>query len=220
MHIDVYQDTVCPWCRIGKRSLELALEGWEGEPVTVRYHSFFLNPEIPAEGYDFKTHMLAKGRGRMTLADFFGPPTERGAAIGLTFNFDAIERAPNTTLSHQLAAIAPEAMRSQLTDALYTAYFEDGKDIGDIAVLAEIAAKLGMDPVETRQRLLAGEGLAQVEADVITARRLGISGVPFFVINNQVGFSGAQPVPTMRRVLDQVAAESVAADPVRLPTNI
>lgn len=208
MQIDVYQDTVCPWCRIGKRHLDLALEEW-GEPVTVNYHSFFLNPDIPAEGYDFRPYMTAKGGGQMPLEGFFEAPRERGAAVGLTFNFEDITRAPNTTLSHQLIAITPEADRAAMTDAIYAAYFEYGRDIGDLDVLVDIATEQGLDGAAVRAQLEAGEGLEEVQADVTRARQLGISGVPFFVINDTYGFSGAQPPHMIRNVLAQVAAEIV-----------
>jgi predicted DsbA family dithiol-disulfide isomerase len=208
MHIDVYQDTVCPWCRIGKRHLELALEGYE-QPVSVAYHSFYLNPDIPPEGYDFRPYMIAKGGGQIELEGFFDGPRERGAAVGLTFNFEDITRAPNTTLSHQLIAITPDADRAAMTDAIYAAYFEHGRDIGELAVLLDIAEGQGVDREMTREKLEAGAGLEDVEADVAMAQRLSISGVPFFVINGKYGFSGAQPPQMIRSVLEQVAAEDV-----------
>lgn len=208
MQIDVYHDTVCPWCRIGKRHLELALQDWD-EPVSVTYHSFFLNPDIPPEGHDFQPYMRAKGGGRMELEGFFDAPRQRGAAVGLTFNFEDITRAPNSTQSHQLIAITPEDGRAAMADAVYAAYFEHGRDIGDIDVLLDIAEAEGLGREEARARLEAGEGLDTVQADVATARQLGISGVPFFVINNKYGFSGAQPPEAMRDILEQIAAENV-----------
>lgn len=211
MQIDVFSDTVCPWCRIGKRHLELALEEWQGEPVTVRYRSFFLDPTTPPEGRDFKTHMLAKGRGRMTLEDFFTAPTDRGAAVGLTFDFDAIERSPNTMLSHRLAYLAPEESRGAMLDAIYSAYFEHGRDIGDIDVLVELAGSVGLDPDETRTALEGDAAEGHVLADVNYARQVGISGVPFFVFNEKYAFSGAQPPESIRRVMEQVAAETAAS---------
>ena len=117
MHIDLFSDTVCPWCRIGKRHLELALAEWAretAEPVTLCYRSFFLDPTTPPEGRDFRGHMTAKGGGRVPLEQFFAAPRERGAAVGLTFNFEAIEKAPNTLLSHRLVYITPEPQRLSL----------------------------------------------------------------------------------------------------------
>lgn len=209
MHIDLFSDTVCPWCRIGKRHLELALAEWAretAEPVTLRYRSFFLDPTTPPEGRDFRGHMTAKGGGRVPLEQFFAAPRERGAAVGLTFNFEAIEKAPNTLLSHRLVYITPEPQRGALLDALYAAYFEFGRDIGDRDVLVDVAAAVGLDAAETRTQLAGDTGAAEVMADVAFARQVGISGVPFFIFNERVAFSGAQPPDVILRVLRQAAA--------------
>jgi predicted DsbA family dithiol-disulfide isomerase len=207
MKIDIFSDTVCPWCRIGKRNLELALADWQGEPVTVQYRSFFLDPTIPDGGRDFREHMLAKGGGRMSLEDFFTTPRQRGAAVGLTFNFEDIEKAPNTMLSHRLAYLTPEDKRGDLLDAIYAAYFEHGQDIGDSDVLADIAAAHGLDGAAIREALAGDAGTAEVLADVDFARRAGISGVPFFIFNDKYAFSGAQPPESILRVMAQVAEE-------------
>lgn len=209
MHIDLFSDTVCPWCRIGKRHLELALAEWAretAEPVTLRYRSFFLDPTTPPEGRDFRGHMTAKGGGRVPLEQFFAAPRERGAAVGLTFNFEAIEKAPNTLLSHRLVYITPEPQRGALLDALYAAYFEFGRDIGDRGVLVDVAAAVGLDAAETRTQLAGDAGAVEVMADVAFARQVGISGVPFFIFNERVAFSGAQPPDVILRVLRQAAA--------------
>ena len=210
MHIDLFSDTVCPWCRIGKRHLELALAEWAretAEPVTLRYRSFFLDPTIPPEGRDFRGHMTAKGGGRVPLEQFFAAPRERGAAVDLTFNFEAIGKAPNTLLSHRLVYIAPEAKRGALLDALYAAYFEFGRDVGDLDVLVDVAAAAGLDATETRTQLAGDAGTAEVLADVEFARQVGISGVPFFIFNDRLAFSGAQPPDAILRVLHQAAAD-------------
>lgn len=205
--IDIFHDTVCPWCRIGKAHLQQALEGWDGPPVDISYRTFYLNPDIPSEGYPFGPYMEAKGGGRMKLAQFFDAPREMGAKAGLTFNFEDIRRAPNTTLSHQLINLTPEVERPAMVDAVYAAYFENGRDIGDREVLLDIAVEQGLDRQATAANLDAGVGLDIVAADLDFARENGISGVPFFVINNKYAFSGAQPPAMMRRVLQQVAAE-------------
>jgi predicted DsbA family dithiol-disulfide isomerase len=143
----------------------------------------------------------------MALEDFFALPRQRGAAVGLTFNFEAIERAPNTMLSHRLVYLTPEERRGDLLDALYTAYFEHGRDIGDVGVLAELAATAGLDGAAVRAALATNAGEAEVLADVAFARQVGISGVPFFIFNGRYAFSGAQPPESIRRVMEQAATK-------------
>ena len=208
MRIDLFSDTVCPWCRIGKRHLELALAEWPGaaEPVTIHYRSFFLDPTIPPEGRDFRGHMLAKGGGRLALEDFFATPRARGAAVGLTFDFEAITRAPNTLLSHRLVCLTPPERRGPLLDAIYAAYFEFGQDIGDANTLLAIAQAQGLDRAAVGEALAGDAGTADVLADVAFARQVGIQGVPFFIFNERLAFSGAQPPDVIRRVLNQAAA--------------
>lgn len=210
MKIDVFHDTVCPWCRIGKQHLKLALADWDGEPVTVHYHSFFLNEAIPPEGALFGPYMQAKLGGRIPLEQLYDGPRQRGQEVGLTFNFEKIEMAPNTTLSHQLIAITPDEQKETVVDAVYAAYFEHGRDIGNLEVLVDIAKTCGLDEQTIRLQLMANDGLAEVLADVTWAREQGISGVPFFIFNGRYAFSGAQPPQMIRRVLQQVLAEAQA----------
>ncbi len=114
MRIDLYQDTVCPWCRIGKKNLQLALAQWGGD-AEIHYHTFFLNPDVPTEGYDFREYLSAKmGIQPGQLSQVFDGPTRMGAAVGLEFNFDQIERSPNSLLSHRLIALAPADQREAL----------------------------------------------------------------------------------------------------------
>jgi predicted DsbA family dithiol-disulfide isomerase len=204
MLIEVFHDTACPWCRIGKRHLDLALEGWRREPVEVQFRSFFLNPNIPAGGFDFHNYMRAKGEGRIPLEQFFAAPRERGAAVGLAFHFERITRAPNTLLSHRLIALAPLAQKKGVIDAIYAAYFEHGQDIGDLDALAHIAAAQGLDGQAVRRALEGDEGLAQVMADVQEAQALGVSGVPFLIFDRRYAVSGAQPVDVLGSVIQQV----------------
>ena len=206
MRIDIFHDTVCPWCRIGKQNLKLALEQWTGEPAEIYYHTFFLNATIPEEGYPFREYMQAKIGGRTPLTQLFDAPREAGARVGLTFNFDAITQAPNSTLSHQLIALTPNAKQEAMIDAVYAAYFEHGQDIGKLDVLVEIARAQGFDADNVRAKLVAGEGRDAVLEDAENAHRLGINGVPFFVFNNRLAFSGAQPINVMLDVLKQSAA--------------
>jgi predicted DsbA family dithiol-disulfide isomerase len=205
MQIDVFYDTVCPWCWIGKRHLALALEQWQGDPVSLRYHSFFLNPDIPPQGYDFAPYMLQKGGGRMSLEDFFAGPRQMGAAIGIDFRFEAIQRAPNTTDSHRLMMLAPDALKDPLLEALFAAYFHHGQDLSDHGVLLSVAQTLGLDLAAVREMLAGDQFRAEVALEMDIAAQIGVRGVPFYVFHNKFAFSGAQPPETILRVMQQTA---------------
>ncbi|MFZ4815779.1 MAG: DsbA family oxidoreductase [Phototrophicaceae bacterium] len=203
MRVDIFHDTVCPWCRIGKANLLKAAKDF-GEPLEIHYHTFFLNDSIPPEGTDFRELLLAKGGGRVRdLEMFFAAPREAGARVGLTFNFEQITRAPNTTLSHQLIALTPEAGKPAMIDAIYAAYFEHGQDIGQLPVLLDIAAAQGLDRADIERRLLGEEGREQVLQEAAEGIQLGVTGVPLFVFGNTFALSGAQPPAVMLKALQQ-----------------
>jgi predicted DsbA family dithiol-disulfide isomerase len=207
MQIDVYHDVVCPWCRIGKRHLANALAQWQGEPVTVRFRTFFLNPDIPAEGYPFTDYMRAKGGGNPNLELWFDAPRRMGAAVGITFNFERIGKAPNTLLAHRAIALMPESLRPALVDALYDAYFEHGEDVGDIETLIRAAEGVGGDGAALRQGLLGDAAREAVLAEAREGIELGVSGVPLFVFNGRYAVSGAQPPDVLLQVMEQVATQ-------------
>ncbi|MEO0564444.1 MAG: DsbA family oxidoreductase [Chloroflexota bacterium] len=210
MRIDLYHDTVCPWCRIGKAHMHQALKQWQGDPVEVHYHTFYLNPDIPTEGYNFREYMTAKGDGQVPLEGWFARPREMGEQVGLKFNFENIEHAPNTTLSHRLIALAPTDQQESMIDAVYAAYFEHGRNIGALDVLLDIATEQGLDRESTREALTGDAETASVAADVQQARQLGVTGVPFFVFNQRYAFSGAQPTEVFLQVMEKVATETPA----------
>ena len=218
IQIDIFHDTVCPWCRIGKQHLKLALEQWFAdktrldEPVETTFRTFFLDPTIPAEGRDFKAHLLAKGGGRISLEQFFDRPRQLGAQAGLNFNFEKIEHAPNSLLSHRLIALTPPAYKNAIVDAVYKAYFEDGRNIGDLDTLLEIAAELGLETADLRTQLEGTAARDVVLGEAQWAKQQGISGVPFFIFNNRYVFSGAQPPEVILEVLNRIADEIDTAD--------
>lgn len=203
MRIDIFHDTACPWCRIGKHHLATALEMWEGE-VELHYHTFFLNAGIPPEGYPFQEYMRAKF-ATDDLSRFFDAPNNAGAAVGITFNFDAIHYAPNTILSHRLIHMVPDQHKPALIDAIYSAYFEHGQDIGSLEVLLSLAQRLGLDAAELRPRLESDEGHQFVLSEAAQAQQMGVTGVPMFVFNNMLAVSGAQSPEMLLRVMHQAA---------------
>lgn len=201
MQIDIFQDTVCPWCRIGKTNLAKALEQYGGERPRLRWRAFILDPSVPKRGLPFMSTMKQKYGEQFSREGMLGRVVEAGAAVGLHFDFDKIEYMPNTRLSHRLIAIAPEEPKAELVEAIHKAYFEEGRNIGERAVLLSIAGKIGLDAKGLGARLDRGEGEAQVEEDFAMARKVRISGVPFFIIGNKFALSGAQPPDSFLKVL-------------------
>ena len=189
MIIDVFQDTICPWCRVGKRNLQKALEQVD-EEVEVHYRSFFLYYNTPKEGMSLKEYMNLKG---IEEKEKFLVPI-RVIAQNAGFDFDLYEhkKVPNTILSHQLTKIVPEELQQQLLDKIHFGYFDNDDDIGDIDVLCRYAKELGLDDQDIRNRLLNEEGKDIVMGEYKSGLLLGVRGVPFFVINQKVGVNGAQ----------------------------
>jgi predicted DsbA family dithiol-disulfide isomerase len=208
MRIEIFQDLVCPWCRIGKKNLMDALKDFTAEPVELHYRAYQLDPSTPVDGADFAKLMTTKFRAdESKLQAMLQQVTQAGQASGLHFDFAQVMKMPNTLRAHQLIAIAPEEVKQQLVDDLFKAYFEDGKDIGHIDFLLETASQYGMDPHQTRIKLHAKEGLEQVEDDLDFASQAGVTGVPFFVINRKYALTGAQPAATFLQALEQISAE-------------
>jgi len=196
MKIDVYSDMVCPWCRIGKKNMNDAIEVWQeqsGQEIEVSYHAYQLDPTLPPEGLPFNSVMEKKMGGAERLGPMLQRVTAAGSDVGVTFRFDKVERMPNTVLAHRVTALLPQEDEATWIEAVMKAYFEDGRDIAKLDVLLEIASELGLDAAEARRLLENGEGLEAVEKDMTAAKEIGISGVPFFIIDNKYALSGAYP---------------------------
>jgi predicted DsbA family dithiol-disulfide isomerase len=213
MKIDVYSDMVCPWCRIGKKNMEDAIERWNelsGETVDVAYHAYQLDPNLPTEGKPFKSVMESKFGGTDRLGPMLQRVTDAGAAIGVKFRFDQVERMPNTLLAHRVAAIVPIGLQLVWIDAVMKAYFEDGRDVASVDVLKAIAGEVGLDEAALWARIDAGGGLAETQKDFDMARGMGISGVPFFVIDGKYALSGAYPADQFVTAFRKISSESAA----------
>jgi predicted DsbA family dithiol-disulfide isomerase len=222
MKIDVYSDMVCPWCRIGKKNLETALALWAREaeePLELTYHAFQLDPSVPPEGLPFRENMAGKFGNDRLVEEMLARVTEAGAAVGVTFRFDRVSRMPNTRLAHRITALVPEGRRGDWIDAVMTAYFEHGRDIGDADVLMDIAANLGFDADDLRARLDAGEGTREVEDDLAAAQSMGITGVPFFVLNGRYALSGAYPADRFLEAFRKVAEREREGGQARRPSD-
>lgn len=210
MQIRVYSDMVCPWCRIGKKNLSDAIQEWSdrtGEDIKVSYHAFLLDPSLPPDGLPYKESMSAKFGDESRIAPMLDRVREAGAAVGVTFRWDRVTRMPNTVLAHRVTALLPEDRREEWVDAVMTAYFEYGRDIAKPEVLLELANDLGHDSGSLALQLKEGMGNAEVEQDLEQAQRMGISGVPFFVIDNKYGLSGAYPAAEFVRAFEKIAEQ-------------
>jgi predicted DsbA family dithiol-disulfide isomerase len=213
MRIDVYSDTVCPWCYLGKRRFELALAARPQYEPRVTWRPFELNPEFPVEGVDRAAYLAGSIGTPERVAEVHTELERRGEASGIQFRFDLIERTPNTRRAHLLMAHAARCGRqTAVMDRVMRAYFEEGCDIGDIEVLVRLAVESGLPERETRSALILRAGQDGVIAAERHAAVLGITGVPTFVFDGQYTISGAQEVGTFARVLDQVADFAAARD--------
>jgi len=212
MRVDVWSDVVCPWCFIGLANLEAAMAGFDhADDAELVLHSYQLDPDAPARDDTPLVERLARKYGTTTqqVAAQQERITALGAERGIDFRFDRATRG-NTFDAHRLLHLARErGVQLDLKHRLGRAYFTDGEPIGDRATLRRAAEAAGLDVEEVDTVLDSDAYAAEVSADEEAAREIGISGVPFFVIDGRLGLSGAQPPETLRRVLERAWPERV-----------
>ncbi len=210
MRLEFIFDTVCPWCYVGKRRLERALAGRQGARVEIIWRPFILNPDIPPGGIDRQLYLDRKFGSPSRVQRVQSAVSQAAQSEGIIFNFDAIHRAPNTVDSHRLIRFAASLGReSQVVEALYRAYFYEGRDIGDIWVLSAIGAVCGLPQTELTDYLLSDTDVAQVMNENARSHRLGVNGVPCVVLNGLYALAGAQEPDILLRLLD-IARENEA----------
>jgi predicted DsbA family dithiol-disulfide isomerase len=215
MRIDIYSDTVCPWCFLGKRRFELAVAARPQYEPRVTWRPFELNPDMPAEGADRAAYLAARMGTPERVAEAHAELVRQGAASGIEFRFDLMTRMPNTRRSHLLIAHAARSGRqSAVKERIMRAYFEQGGDIGDIEVLVRLGVEAGLGERESRSALILRSGQDGVVAAERHAAVLGITGVPTFVFDGQYTISGAQEMGSLTRVFDQVAEFAAGRDVV------
>ena len=203
MLIDIFHDTVCPWCRIGKKHLFDALDQIQ-QPANIRWHPFLLDNTIPASGYEFRSFMQTrKNIGETKLQQMFDYTQKAGEAAGVKLDINKISLAVNTRLSHQLIAIAPENIKNDIVEAIYKAYFEDNLNLGDIEVIIAIGTAHQLNPTELRRQLTDDAAIDKIMAESIFARFNNITSVPSFIINNQVKIDGSHSVEVFVQALNR-----------------
>jgi predicted DsbA family dithiol-disulfide isomerase len=207
--IDIVSDVVCPWCYLGKARLELAIAEVQDElGVDVNWRPYRLNPDIPAEGVDQKAYLEEKLGGAEAVARAHEMLTKLGEEVGIRYNFSAIKIGPNTLDAHRLlhwASIEGRDIQDGVATALFKANFEDGRNIGDHAVLVDIAEHCGMDSKVVENLLKSDADKDTVIAEIEAAQKMGVNGVPFFIIDGQYAVSGAQTPDVLANALREIA---------------
>jgi predicted DsbA family dithiol-disulfide isomerase len=218
--ITVFSDVVCPWCYVGRRRLARAVEMLDGKhDIRVTWKPFQLNPWIPAEGMDRAEYRRMKFGSAERSSGMDTRLKEAGEGEGIELAFERIARTPNTLNAHRLIWLAAQQGRQiEVVDALFKAYFTDGRDIGHTATLAELAATAGLDAEATGRFLESDDGLSEVEEEEQAGRSLGIDGVPFFLLADKYGVSGAQPPEVLVQVIERVVELEAEAKKPQLVT--
>jgi predicted DsbA family dithiol-disulfide isomerase len=211
--IDIWSDIACPWCYIGKRKFEagsgLFSEAGEDRAVEVEYHSFELSPDTPVDFDGSEVDFLAGHKG--ISSDQVGQMLERvtgiASSVGLDYDYDILKHT-NTIKAHELLHFAKaQGKQLEMAERLFKAYFTEGRHIGRVEDLADLAAEIGLDRAAAVASLESEEFLSDVRADQGLAQEYGIQGVPFFVVDGRYGVSGAQDPTTFAQVLEQVWTE-------------
>ena len=207
MIVDVYADVVCPWCYVGERRLDRALALRPGLEVERRWRPFQLQPGMPEGGIAWDVYARRKFGGELNARGTFARLTAVGESEGIRFDFGRVASAPNTVDAHRLILLAGEPehdLQWELVDALFRAYFSEGRNLNDHDELATVAAGAGLDAEEVRRYLAGDRGKAKVRASQEEAYGRGVQGVPFYVFDGGRTISGAQPVEEFLRALDGV----------------
>lgn len=207
LHIDVVFDTICPWCFIGKRRLDAALRLRPLLEITRRWHPFMLNPDMPSGGIDRQAYLFGKFGNESRIARIYGAIAEAGLVESIPFAFERIRKTPNSIDSHRLVQFADGAgLAEPVIEALFLAYFVEGRDIGEREVLLDIGIAQGLDAGSLQRYLDSQTDASRIRAENATYHRLGINGVPAFIFNRKFVVTGAQEPAILARAVDAAAA--------------
>lgn len=209
--LDIISDPICPWCYIGKTNFDRALEQIPDHPFTIEWHPFQLNPTMPPEGMDRRSYLEGKFGGKDGAVQAYAPVVQAAEAAGLSINFEGMTRTPNTIDAHRLIHWAGiEQRQSFVVQRLFEAYFRDARDIGDHAVLLDIADGCEMDASVIGKLLASDADVDDIQKREAHSREMGITSVPTFIVANQHAVPGAQPtemwVKVMGEIIDQIEA--------------
>jgi predicted DsbA family dithiol-disulfide isomerase len=206
--VDVVSDVVCPWCFIGARRMKKALSMIDNIDVTIRWRPFQLDATIPAEGVDRKQYMVAKFGGEERLKQVHAQMLEAAANDDIDFALGDIKVSPNTLDAHRVIRWAGGVdldLQDRVVDGLFSAYFENGRNIGDPSVLIEVARESGMDSAVVETLLATDADRDAVREEIETAQRMGVTGVPCFLLEGRYAVMGAQDAATLADAFQRVA---------------
>ncbi len=214
MKIDIISDTVCPWCLIGKRKVEKAMQERPDLTFEVNWHPFQLHPDMPKEGADRKEFTAKKFGSVERARELYQHVENAGKTVGLDFQFKKIARSPNTLDSHRLILWANSSgKQDEIVEVLFRKFFMDGQDLGDHQTLIDAAEEVGMDPKIVTDLLATDRDLDRVQAEEGQARQIGVQGVPFFIIDDKYALSGAQDPEAFLQVFQKIEEEAAAPSP-------
>ncbi len=208
IRLDIFSDPVCPWCYVGKANLDRALAAHPDHPFQIQWHPFQLNPEMPAEGVAKRAYLEEKFGGKARVDAVHERLREVARGAGVDMDPDKPQRMPNTLNAHRLIHWAGiEGVQQAVVNALMRAYWTEGRDIGDLETLADIAGENGMDRAATLRLLQSDADADDIQARDQDARQKGVNAVPTFLIAQQYVVSGAQPPETWNKVIAELAAK-------------
>lgn len=207
--IDLVSDVVCPWCYLGKARLDLAIAEVQDEiGVDINWRPYQLNPDYPPDGVDQQVELAKKLGGKEQMDRAHAHLRQLGGEVGIYFDFDAIKVGPNTLDAHRLIHWAGQESReaqTKVVDLLFKANFEQGRNVGDQAVLLDIATEAGLARPVIESLLSGDADVEHVLAEVEAAKQMGVNGVPFFIFDQQYAVSGAQPPEELSNALREIA---------------
>lgn len=205
IRLDIFSDPVCPWCYVGKANLDRALADHPDHPFAIQWHPFQLNPDMPAEGVSKRAYLEQKFGGKARVDAIHERLREVAKSAGVDMDPDKPQRMPNTLNAHRLIHWAGiEGVQQAVVNALMRAYWTEGRDIGDLPTLADIAGENGMDREATLRLLQSDADADDIQARDQDARRKGVNAVPTFLIAQQYVVSGAQPPETWGKVIEEL----------------
>ena len=209
IRLDIFSDPVCPWCYLGKANLDRALQAHPEHPFAIEWHPFQLNPDMPAEGMDKREYLLARFGDADKLAQMHQRFRDIAAQNGVKMDPDTPQRIPNTLNAHRLIHWAGlEGRQTLLVTALMRAYWIEGRDIGDLDVLANVASQAGIDRAAVARLLASDADLAAIQKREAHARKRGVNAVPTFLIADKHVVSGAQPPEMWGRAIEEMTAQA------------